>query len=95
MKKSEIVNILRNSVSENHFVDVGPGSEKNFDAKTISWNAAIRELIDAKTHVIHHVIFPIDLGNIIVGASVLVLAPIGTSKDDILQHRDWIYPAKP
>ena len=94
--KTKVIKALKNQVSETHYVIFDEKSaESIFGAKTISSNAAVRELINAKIHVMHLVKFPVKLENVTLEAWALVVAPFGTTKEDILEHQSYVYPLQP
>ena len=94
--KAKVIEALKNQVSKDHYVTFDEKKCQNFfGAKTVSSNAAVRELINAKTHAMHLVKFPVELGNITLEAWALVIAPFGTTKEDILEHQSYVYPLQP
>lgn len=45
----------------------------------------------SKTHIAHFVEFPVELGNATLEAYALIIAPFGTTEQDILEHPSYVY----
>lgn len=93
-KKQEIITKLKEQVQANHYVNIGDNAEVVFQAKTISLNAAVREMIKSGMYAMYLISHRIYLPNTPATANFLILTPASVSKEEASNHPEFIFEPK-
>lgn len=86
-----IAKMLSNMVSDQNYIDLGPGSEVLLGVKRTKLQASVQRLVDSGEYEVRNVFVP-NIGVDGKNTTVTVLVPAGTPTNDIYQHLDRVNP---